>query len=43
MAASETSSDPALRALLDDRASRAANYLAAAAILAILALMVFKP
>jgi uncharacterized membrane protein len=32
-----------LRALLDDRLSRAANYVSAALILAILALMVFKP
>ena len=32
-----------LRALLDDRPSRAANYAAAVAVLAILALMVFKP
>ena len=32
-----------LRALLDDRLSLAENYLAAACVLAILALMVFKP
>jgi uncharacterized membrane protein len=32
-----------LRALLDDRPSMAANYASAAAIVAILALMVFKP
>jgi len=32
-----------LRALLDDRLSLAANYLSAALVLAILALMVFKP
>lgn len=32
-----------LRALLDDRVSLAANYLSAALVLAILALMVFKP
>ena len=32
-----------LRALLDDRASRAANYLSLALVVAILALMVFKP
>lgn len=32
-----------LRALLDDSLSRAANYISAALILAILALMVFKP
>lgn len=32
-----------LRSLLDDRASRAANYVSAALILAVLALMVFKP
>ena len=35
--------DAELRALLDDRLSRAANYAAAALIVAILALMVFKP
>ena len=34
---------PALRALLDDPASRLANYASAALVLAILALMVFKP
>jgi uncharacterized membrane protein len=32
-----------LRALLDDRLSRATNYLAAAVVVAILVLMVFKP
>jgi uncharacterized membrane protein len=32
-----------LRALLDDRLSRATNYLAAALVVAILVLMVFKP
>jgi hypothetical protein len=32
-----------LRELLDDRPSRAANYVSAALVLAILALMVFKP
>ncbi|MGH2871033.1 MAG: DUF2269 family protein [Solirubrobacteraceae bacterium] len=32
-----------LRALLDDRASRGANYLSAAIVLAIVVLMVFKP
>jgi uncharacterized membrane protein len=32
-----------LRVLLDDRASRVANYLSAAVVVAILALMVFKP
>ena len=32
-----------LRALLDDRLSRAANYASAALVLAILALMVFRP
>jgi hypothetical protein len=32
-----------LRALLDNRLSLAANYAAAALVLAILALMVFKP
>jgi uncharacterized membrane protein len=35
--------DEQLRALLDDRLSMAANYAAAAAVVAILALMVFKP
>jgi uncharacterized membrane protein len=34
---------PELRALLDDSASRAANYASAALVVAILALMVFKP
>jgi uncharacterized membrane protein len=34
---------PELRALLDDPLSRAANYASAALVLAILALMVFKP
>jgi len=34
---------PELRSLLDDRLSRAANYVSAALIVAILALMVFKP
>lgn len=34
---------PELRALLDDRVSRAANYASALVVLAILALMVFKP
>jgi uncharacterized membrane protein len=34
---------PRLRALLDDRLADAANYLSALAVLAILALMVFKP
>jgi hypothetical protein len=32
-----------LRALLDDRLSRALNYLSAALIFAILVLMVYKP
>ena len=32
-----------LRALLDDRMSRATNYLSAAVVVAILVLMVFKP
>ena len=35
--------DAQLRALLDDRVSRVANYLSALILLAILALMVFKP
>jgi hypothetical protein len=34
---------PELRALLDDRVAATANYASAAAVLAILALMVFKP
>ena len=34
---------PELRALLDDRASRAANYLSGLLVLVILALMVFQP
>ena len=36
-------SDADLRALLDDRLSRTANYASAALVLVILALMVFKP
>lgn len=36
-------SSPELRALLDDPLSRAANYASAALVLAILALMAFKP
>ena len=32
-----------LRDLLDDRAARVANYVSAALVVAILALMVFKP
>jgi uncharacterized membrane protein len=43
LAAEGAPSDPRLRALLDDRPSQAANYAAALAVLAILALMVFKP
>jgi len=35
--------DDELRALLDDRGSRAANYGSAAVLLALVALMVFKP
>ena len=34
---------PSLRALLDDPVSRAANYASAVLVLAVLALMVFKP
>jgi hypothetical protein len=34
---------PRLRALLDDRAALAANYISALLLLAIIALMVFKP
>lgn len=43
LAASGARSDDELRALLSDRPSLAANYGAAVAVLAILALMVFKP
>jgi uncharacterized membrane protein len=43
LAASGEPATPQLRALLDDRLSLAANYLSALALLAILALMVFKP
>lgn len=43
LAADRARVPPDLRALLDDPVSRAANYLSAAAVLAILALMVFKP
>lgn len=43
LAAAAEPETPELRALLDDRASRAANYLSALALLAILWLMVFKP
>ena len=35
--------NPSLRALLDDPVSRAANYASAVLVLAVLALMVFKP
>ncbi len=43
LAAQDAPATAELRALLDDRPSRAANYAAAVAVLAILALMVFKP
>jgi uncharacterized membrane protein len=43
LAAEGRQASPELRALLDDRLSRATNYLAAAIVVAILALMVFKP
>jgi len=43
LAAEDRESSPELRALLDDRGSRLANYASAALVLAILALMVFKP
>jgi uncharacterized membrane protein len=39
----EAAPTPELRALLDDRASRALNYVSALLLLAIIALMVFKP
>jgi uncharacterized membrane protein len=43
LAAQDAPLDAQLRALLDDGMSRAANYLSALSLLAILALMVFKP
>jgi hypothetical protein len=43
LAESDEAVTPELRALLDDPASRAANYASAALIVLILALMVFKP
>ena len=43
LATEDTPASAELRALLDDRFSLAANYASAAAVLAILALMVFKP
>jgi hypothetical protein len=43
LAADGEPADPRLRALLDDPGSRLANYGSAALIVAILALMVFKP
>jgi uncharacterized membrane protein len=43
LAAQRASVTPELRALLDDRVSRAANCASAVAVLAILVLMVFKP
>jgi uncharacterized membrane protein len=43
LAESDQAVDAELRALLDDPVSRAANYLSASLVLAILALMVFKP
>jgi uncharacterized membrane protein len=43
LADEEREASPELRSLLDDPLSRAANYISAALILAILALMVFKP
>jgi uncharacterized membrane protein len=43
LAADRQPVSPTLRALLDDRAARAANYLSALLLLAIVALMVFKP
>lgn len=42
-ATGETTAGPELRALLDDAPSRLANYTAGALVVAILALMVFKP
>lgn len=43
LAESDQPADAELRSLLDDPASRAANYVSALLVLAILALMVFKP
>jgi uncharacterized membrane protein len=43
LAAEGQSTSAELRELLDDRLSRATNYLAAAVVVAILVLMVFKP
>ncbi|MGH2974557.1 MAG: DUF2269 family protein [Solirubrobacterales bacterium] len=43
LAAEGQSASPELRALLDDRLARAANYLAAGIAVAILVLTVFKP
>lgn len=43
LAAEGRDATPELRALLDDSLSRAANYASAALVLAILALMAFKP
>jgi len=43
LAAEDAPASAELRALLDDRLSLAANYASAAAVLAILVLMVFKP
>jgi uncharacterized membrane protein len=43
LAAQDAPANAELRALLDDRPSLAANYAAAVAVLAVLALMVFKP
>ena len=43
LAAQDAPATAELRALLDDRATAAVNYTAAVAVLAVLALMVFKP
>jgi uncharacterized membrane protein len=43
LADGDQSVNPSLRALLDDPVSRAANYASAVLVLAVLALMVFKP
>jgi uncharacterized membrane protein len=43
LAADGASSSPELRALLDDRPTLAANYASALMLVAIIALMVFKP
>jgi hypothetical protein len=43
LAAADQTTTPQLRALLDDRSSRTANYLSSVLVLGIVALMVFQP